>query len=61
MGTPADIDVVRNFINPSMTLTDIGAVGSYALEFVWSDGHGAGIYTWKYLREACPCEICHPQ
>ncbi len=60
MGTPADIDVVRNFINPSLTLNDVGAVGSYALEFLWSDGHNAGIYTWTYLREACPCEICHP-
>jgi ATP-binding protein involved in chromosome partitioning len=26
-------------------------VGSYALQFDWSDGHGTGIYPWSYLRE----------
>ncbi|MFQ5876171.1 MAG: DUF971 domain-containing protein [Acidobacteriota bacterium] len=33
-------------------------VGRYGLQFVWSDGHGTGIYTFKGLREACPCEAC---
>lgn len=27
------------------------AVGRYALQFVWSDGHESGIYTFDYLRE----------
>lgn len=27
------------------------AVGRYALQFIWSDGHEAGIYTFDYLRE----------
>jgi DUF971 family protein len=26
-------------------------VGQYALQFVWSDGHSAGLYTFAYLRE----------
>lgn len=26
-------------------------VGRYALQFVWSDGHDSGIYTFDYLRE----------
>jgi DUF971 family protein len=25
-------------------------VGRYALQFVWSDGHSTGIYTFEYLR-----------
>ncbi len=25
-------------------------VGRYALQFVWSDGHETGIYTYAYLR-----------
>ncbi|HZD05663.1 MAG TPA: DUF971 domain-containing protein [Longimicrobiales bacterium] len=25
-------------------------VGRYALQFVWSDGHQTGIYTFEYLR-----------
>ena len=27
------------------------AVGRYALQFVWSDGHESGIYTFEYLRQ----------
>ncbi|MEK7727208.1 MAG: DUF971 domain-containing protein [candidate division KSB1 bacterium] len=26
-------------------------IGRYALQFVWSDGHESGIYTFDYLRE----------
>jgi len=31
--------------------TAIHYVGRYALQFVWSDGHSTGIYTYEYLRE----------
>lgn len=31
--------------------TAIHYVGRYALQFVWSDGHDTGIYTYEYLRE----------
>jgi DUF971 family protein len=31
--------------------TAIHYVGRYALQFVWSDGHSTGIYTFEYLRE----------
>ncbi len=53
MGQPADKDVLRNSRDDDIDLKNVGAVGSYALQFVWSDGHSAGIYTWKYLYEAC--------
>ena len=33
-------------------------VGRYALRIDWSDGHNTGIYTFKYLREICPCAVC---
>ncbi len=33
-------------------------VGSYGIRIDWSDGHGTGIYTYKYLSEICPCERC---
>lgn len=29
-------------------------VGNYALRIDWSDKHGSGIYSFKYLREICP-------
>ena len=31
--------------------TEIHYVGNYALQFMWSDGHSTGIYTFEYLRE----------
>ena len=34
------------------------AVGRYALQFNWLDGHSAGIYSWDYLRRSCQCPEC---
>ena len=34
------------------------AVGRYALQFNWLDGHSAGIYSWEYLRRVCQCAEC---
>ena len=25
-------------------------IGSYAVRFVWNDGHSSGLYTWETLR-----------
>jgi DUF971 family protein len=33
-------------------------IGKYAIRFAWNDDHDLGIYSWKYLREVCPCEEC---
>jgi DUF971 family protein len=42
-------------------VTEVKPVGRYALNFVWSDGHDTGIYTYSLLRELCPCEACRGQ
>jgi len=34
------------------------AVGRYALQFNWLDGHSSGIYSWEYLRRNCQCGEC---
>ena len=34
------------------------AVGRYALQFNWLDGHSSGIYSWEYLRRNCQCAEC---
>lgn len=34
------------------------AVGRYAIQFNWSDGHSGGIYSWEYLRRMCQCSEC---
>jgi DUF971 family protein len=39
-------------------MLQIEPVGTYALSFLWEDGHSAGIYTWQYLRSLCPCTEC---
>ena len=36
----------------------VALVGGYGIQIQWSDGHGAGIYTFERLRRACPCEAC---
>jgi DUF971 family protein len=33
-------------------------VGKYAIKFSWNDNHDLGLYSWKFLREICPCEEC---
>ena len=54
MGTPADVELMRQPPQSDVTIEQILAVGSYALQFQWSDGHHTGIYTWEYLRAADP-------
>jgi len=34
------------------------AVGRYAIQFNWLDGHSAGIYSFEYLRRHCQCGQC---
>ncbi|HEY3626242.1 MAG TPA: DUF971 domain-containing protein [Terracidiphilus sp.] len=34
------------------------AVGRYAIQFNWLDGHTSGIYSWDYLRRQCQCREC---
>jgi DUF971 family protein len=36
------------------------AVGQYAIQIDFSDGHSTGIYSFEYLRSACPCSECKP-
>ncbi len=36
-------------------------VGYYAIRIVWSDGHDAGIYSFRLLRSLCPCGNCGEQ
>ena len=33
-------------------------VGKYAIKFMWNDNHDLGLYSWKFLREICPCADC---
>ena len=37
---------------------DYMMVGNYAVEFLWSDAHYTGIYTYELLRSLCSCMQC---
>ncbi|HLF88056.1 MAG TPA: DUF971 domain-containing protein [Anaerolineales bacterium] len=39
-------------------LQDVQAMGNYAINLIWMDGHKHGIYNWAYLRAICGCEEC---
>ena len=36
-----------------VAIEDVRAVGNYALQLIFDDGHDSGIYSWVYLRELC--------
>ena len=53
----------RPILDPSSVPQNIHAsqvelVGGYGLRVRWSDGHATGIYTFRWLRENCPCPDC---
>lgn len=37
-----------------LRIEEIELVGNYAVRFVFSDGHSAGIYSWEYLQSLEP-------
>jgi len=41
-----------------VTITQAHHVGRYGIQFMFSDEHGDGIYTWDRLAGLCPCEEC---
>lgn len=43
---------------PRVTAKSASAVGNYAIQIQFSDGHATGIYSFDCLREICPCEAC---
>ena len=53
MGGPPDLGKLRNTPATDLTIEKAEAVGTYAIQFYWSDKHWTGIYTWAYLHLAC--------
>lgn len=43
---------------PKLAAKSAHAVGNYALQIDFNDGHTAGIYSFDYLRTICPCPEC---
>ncbi len=51
--------VQENSIAEDIRPLQVGAVGNYAVQVFWSDGHNTGIYPFNRLRQICPCAQCH--
>jgi DUF971 family protein len=43
---------------PKATARKAAAVGNYAIQIEFSDGHATGIFSFEHLREICPCSSC---
>jgi DUF971 family protein len=43
---------------PKPTARTANAVGNYAINIAFSDGHSTGIYSYDHLRSICPCSDC---
>lgn len=53
----------RPLLDPASVPADvrpvqIELVGGYAMRVRWSDGHGTGMQTFRWLHDHCPCEAC---
>jgi DUF971 family protein len=43
---------------PRLTAKAAHAVGNYALQIDFNDGHATGIFSFDFLRTICPCQEC---
>ena len=57
-GSGAPVGAALPMFKPRPTARAAKAVGNYALQIDFSDGHTTGIYSYDYLRTICPCEEC---
>ena len=58
MGGPVNRSALHERPDKPWQIANAELVGNYAMSFSWVDGHDAGIYTWTFLRDLCPCEQC---
>lgn len=43
---------------PRVKAKSATAVGNYAVQIEFTDGHASGIFSFDHLREICPCDVC---
>lgn len=43
---------------PRVKAKSATAVGNYAIQIEFTDGHATGIFSFDHLREICPCDAC---
>jgi DUF971 family protein len=57
-GMPGWLDSAPTLTDEQTRMTDIHLVGNYAVSPLWGDGHSTGFYTFRLLRDRCPCPEC---
>jgi DUF971 family protein len=55
---PALSSSLLPMFKPRLTAKAAHAVGNYALQIDFNDGHATGIFSFDYLRMICPCQEC---
>ncbi len=58
MGVPGRLDFIKELKPDETVMTNLEAVGLYALRPTWKDGHDSGLYTYEHLRDLCECAEC---
>lgn len=56
--TMGGIGTALPMFKPKATARQAKAIGNYAIQLDFSDGHSTGIYSFDYLRTVCPCADC---
>jgi DUF971 family protein len=56
--TPMLSSPLLPMFKPKLTAKAAHAVGNYALQIDFNDGHATGIFSFDFLRTICPCEEC---
>ncbi len=57
-GEPGRLDLDAKLSDDELQVTDVSLIGQYALQIAFASGHATGIYTFRYLRDLCPCPEC---
>jgi DUF971 family protein len=58
VNSPFTSGAVLPMFKPKVTARAATAVGNYAVQIEFSDGHATGIFSFDLLREICPCAAC---
>jgi len=56
--TLAGLGAALPMFKPKPAARQAKAVGNYAIQIDFSDGHATGIYSFEFLRSICPCDAC---
>jgi DUF971 family protein len=57
-GAPAQSSNPLPMFKPRAKAKSATAVGNYAIQIEFTDGHSTGIFSFDHLRQICPCDAC---